>query len=249
MEKVIDIKKDAPIDAEIERYGEYARTCCNVLIQNGEKETFKKVFIDQKEIIEYINKYLSFLDEEKRNKYQEYRESRADKRREKNMKYIWLYTLAFVGAILSWIATSPIGIPLFIGFFIAGVMVALVVNDVFKHPEDIPEIKEIGEQASFAYSLLEEAKTAIKNYDSYDIERIRIDGNLRKKGIPTLEEMKNPKRCEMLRKHASFWETSKRHLAISSENVFKRIREMANRTDFNNYEDNNMAIENSIIRR
>lgn len=225
MEKVKEIKRNPEVREEVERYGKYARKSCEVVIQDEKGERTQNVFLDQEEILEYISRFMTFLDEEKIRVIKENRAYKADERRAKNMKYIWLYTLAFVGAVLAWVATSPVGIPVFIGFFAAGVIVALTVNDVFKRPEELPGVINLSERMGDAMELEKEAKEAIKTYIEYNRKRINIDRALLSQGVPSLQDINNPKRCEAIRRKASFWQMARRNLNEQFERSCQIIRD------------------------
>ena len=208
MKKVIDIK-ELPLEDDTRKKYE-------IVILNNDERNVKEIYIDQSEMLEYIKSFLDFLNSEKDRIYDENRNQLVEARRKQNMKYIWLYTVAFVGLVLSFVTTIPIGVPVFLAFFVAGIIIAIVVNVNF-NKKNVPIgaeeiISRIDEISKLEKIAIEANKNSYKNKE----EQTNSDNNIIKQEIELVKDDFNAKQLQM---KASFWQYAKKNLKRHFEKI------------------------------
>ena len=179
MGKIVTDVKEINVSKDI--YGSYARRKVQVTTKEDNQEQVNLKYLDEKEILETLNAYISYLNHKMDNGTRKKRNLTGQERMEKNMKATPFYAVGFVLIILSILSSEVIGIPLFIAGVITTLLTTIKANDLvfYRKIKETPEYLELEKKLEEALNLVKEAEYEIERKPNMDEARSKIEENAR----------------------------------------------------------------------
>lgn len=179
MGKIVTDVKEINVSKDI--YGPYSRRKVQVTTLENNQEQVNLKYLDENEILEILNAYISYLNHKMNNGTRKKRNLTSQERMEKNMKATPFYAVGFVLIILSILSSEVIGIPLFLVGVVTTLLTTIKANDLifYKKIKATPEYLEFEKKMEDANRLTKEAEYEIERKPNMDEARSRIEENAR----------------------------------------------------------------------
>lgn len=178
-EKVINITRT---DSTVELYGTYATFSYDIKLANGK---IIKCQLEDEEMQDYINKYLEYLNLEKKEIYfNNLLSLDGIKKRFKYNLFGILLSVPFIAASVG-IGFIP-ATSLFLGYLIKFLQIVIIAisaaplygantNNIYISEKDFEKIESLNKKIEYFNKLMTDAKNAYKNKEKNKIERHKID--------------------------------------------------------------------------
>lgn len=205
-QNIISVKKRNVVPGGV--FGSLERKLCDITIQMGNERKYKTCYLDEQQILEYLEKYEMYLNR-RRNKFiAKNNEKNFEKRIRNNLKTSPFYILSFIVFMIAntTLVSEITGFLLFLVSIIVGASSFAMTNRPSLYMTQIEKgtLEQIENELLNCKNLKNEAVISVNNKEHDDLERLKI--------LHDAEKRKNE-----IRNKARFDELTIRRMKIEEE--------------------------------